>query len=333
MARVSSNRHKLILDADGVFLDERPYWYVALAAALRSSEIEPLVDGQWPELCEAAFESAALQRVAKSRGCNSNWDLAAILIAALADVETRSRTARFLRAARVQDAVRTLRESAHSLWRTPPTRADDPLAGFGIDRAGERFAAAVDCYQRIMTRECDITWHFERSRLRASLEDTRGALDVCRKLGYELWVCTGRVGPEIVGPIESLGLADDLAAERVISHDQVERAESLTGMSSLAKPHWFAPLCAAVGFDAAVAVLRGERPPNTAGVMAYVGDGLADFRAVAACNSVGFDMHYIHMRSGITSAAEESAVATHPATRAVIDSLAELPAVLKERLL
>ena len=83
------NKPLVILDADGVFLNERPYWDSALAAALAVGCVSPPTDDDWREFTTVAFERLGLQRVTKRRGCNSNFDLAAVLALALCDSETR----------------------------------------------------------------------------------------------------------------------------------------------------------------------------------------------------------------------------------------------------
>ena len=42
----------LILDADGVFLSERPYWNAALGAALRANGLGAQVAGRWDLLAD-----------------------------------------------------------------------------------------------------------------------------------------------------------------------------------------------------------------------------------------------------------------------------------------
>ena len=62
----------LILDADGVFLSERPYWNAALGAALQANGLAELAEGRWDRLADFAFGPVGLQRVTKRAGCNSN---------------------------------------------------------------------------------------------------------------------------------------------------------------------------------------------------------------------------------------------------------------------
>ena len=44
---MSAGRTILVLDADGVFLSERPYWNAALGAALDLAGLSPAVNGGW----------------------------------------------------------------------------------------------------------------------------------------------------------------------------------------------------------------------------------------------------------------------------------------------
>jgi len=69
----------LILDADGVFLSERPYWDSALRTAWKQLGFVELSSDHFEKLTAIAFDTVGLQWVAKKRGCNSNWDLTAVL--------------------------------------------------------------------------------------------------------------------------------------------------------------------------------------------------------------------------------------------------------------
>ena len=86
---MTGERRLLILDADGVFLSERPYWNAALGAALDASGLAERVGDRWDLLADVAFGPVGLQRVTKAVGCNSNWDLAAVLVRALEDEHWR----------------------------------------------------------------------------------------------------------------------------------------------------------------------------------------------------------------------------------------------------
>ena len=53
------NESMIIFDADGVFMNEMPYWQTALAAALVRHGLGPQSSGQWDALGRACLELAA----------------------------------------------------------------------------------------------------------------------------------------------------------------------------------------------------------------------------------------------------------------------------------
>ena len=107
---------RLILDADGVFLDERPYWNAALGTAFTVSGLRSRLGGQWDRFTDIAFAQLGMQRLTKNRGCNSNWDLAVVLTEALQASSVHKRVADDLAAGRGEQALQTLCGAVDSLW-------------------------------------------------------------------------------------------------------------------------------------------------------------------------------------------------------------------------
>ena len=328
---------RLILDADGVFLDERPYWDAALAAAFAINGLESYVDGQWTLLTDVAFVQLGLQRLTKRRGCNSNWDLAAVLSKALANASVQRQIAESLDKRDYEDALQTVARRAELLWddgegddreSNSAERGRDPLLRFGIDRRNAEFSDVRTMFQRALNDGLRPGQDTLKPRLLETRETTRSAFAACRALGYELWVCTGRSRNEIVAPIVELRLEAELSPERIVSHDEIVAVERRTGVAFLGKPHWFPPACAAVGIEEAVALLEGKRPAPDAASCVYVGDALADFQSAAGCRVVGIPMEYVHVRSKATVEVDERLIASCSGTRAVIHRLSELPVCL-----
>jgi phosphoglycolate phosphatase-like HAD superfamily hydrolase len=330
-----SDAPKLILDADGVFMSERPYWNAALATALEVSELAPLARGRWDALADYAFGPLGVQRVTKGRGCNSNWDLATVLVRALQDHDWRAVVREMLEADREYDAMQALGHAADAVRRralaADAGNGDDPLARFGIDRKGELFRDVVGRFQQIMNGEVAIEWDFERWQLKEPVELTLRALDALASLGFSLRVCTGRHRAEIEEPVRRLGLGSFFPPDSITSGDEVDRAEARTGRRHLGKPHWFSPACAALGFEPALAALGDGTPIGNAPGSVYVGDAWADYAAVLACRDRGLELAYVHSRSGVTTREQEQEIARSPAVLAVVDRLGSVAGVVKER--
>ena len=147
-----TTQSKLILDADGVFLDERPYWDCALATAFTLCDADVAQLAYWPQLTEAAFTRVHLQRVTKRRGCNSNWDLAAVLAKALAALDLFKTVLSTASAGNFREAADLVENQADALWKngSAEQQAGDPLGGFGIDRFGDQYKRSRDTFQRLL---------------------------------------------------------------------------------------------------------------------------------------------------------------------------------------
>jgi phosphoglycolate phosphatase-like HAD superfamily hydrolase len=320
----------VILDADGVFLCERPYWNTALATVLRRAGLEQAVRDRWEELADVAFEEFGLQRVTKTRGCNSNWDLAVVLDRALAADGLRGRIAELLSSSRHREAVARLLDAVDGLTATATAGSSgDPLEVFGIERTDAAYRSVVTEFQEIYAERIELSWRFERERLCEPLPALSVAFEALTAAGHELRVCTGRHRREIEGPIARLGLDRFLHADRITCADDVERAERLTGRRALGKPHGFPPLCAALGFEAAVAALDGKPlSPASGSPCIYVGDAPADYLAASRARAIGLDIRYAHVRSPASPDALERRLAADRLVLGVVDRLTQLPALL-----
>lgn len=320
------DRPLIILDADGVFLTERPYWETALATALCANGIDAPLGSDWRWLTDVAFEKLSLHRVTKQRGCNSNWDLAAVLTVSLREPAICSELADLLARRDWANAIARLAAASNGLW----TRDGDgdPLIGFGVDRFGDDYVRVQQLFQRVLT-QCDAFNAPGDQSFCGGVQAVRTALTTLRSAGFDLTVCTGRGKSELLAPLAAFDMVGCFNNDRFVTADEVTRAERKTGAGSLGKPHWFPAVCAAIGFDAGcAAILAGRVAKDANGRVVYVGDGIADFKCAAGARSVGLDLQYIHVRSGVTDREQEHVIADESFTIAVVDSLTEAIAPL-----
>jgi phosphoglycolate phosphatase-like HAD superfamily hydrolase len=325
---MSDAARPLILDADGVFLSERPYWNAALGTALEANGLAGRAMGRWDALADYAFGPVGLQRVTKVAGCNSNWDLAAVLVRALGDETWRGVVDEMLAADdREIEAMQSLRTAARCLFYESPN-GSDPLEQFGITRGSAFFEDVVDLFQKVLYDDAGLGWSYEAWQLKESWPRTGAALGALRDAGYTLRVCTGRNRHEIESPIRALDLEPFLPFSEITSADEIERAEAISGRRGLGKPHWFGPACATVGFEVAIEALARPRALSGSGV--YAGDAWADFRAVESCRGWGLDLAYVHVRSGVTTREQEREIADSAGTVGVVSSLVELLPLLRK---
>jgi phosphoglycolate phosphatase-like HAD superfamily hydrolase len=320
---------RLILDADGVFLSERPYWNAALATAchLHGMRFAPEI---WDGLAAAAFERVALQRVTKARGCNSNYDFAAVLARALGESEVRRQFDDAVAARRFDEGVEMLAASAASLYRAGkrPAAQAEPLHGFGISRSETFYERIVELFCAVNRDVSTTGWAYPRVTLKESADATARALQSATGRGYELWVCTSRDREDITDKIDQLALNRWLDPARTVTATDAVEAQNSTGVAPLGKPHWFPAACATVGFGGAVAMVQGQPANRPQDAAVYAGDAPADFLSVSACNQQGLPLSYIHVRSGVTGPGEEAEIAAASFTRGVVDDLAQVVSLL-----
>ncbi len=320
----------VILDADGVFLDERCYWDTALRTALSLNRLPVPAGDAWRALTETAFGRLGLQRVTKSRGCNSNHDLAAVLFVAMQDRVTWETTERALRDADWGLAVSTMVYACDVQRRFGKAMDDltDPIEAFGVRRDGAAFSVVCATFQSFL----------ESSHLAAAevsdmfcggVDAVRDALTTLRDMGCTLVVCTGRDEAELMRPLDAVGLGDAFATDRTVTADVVESAEVQTSVGPLGKPHWFPVVCATFGREAAMRALRdGELSNDMNRRVVYVGDGVSDFAAVRRARAIGLDVAFVLVRSGATGDADREMIADQSFTLGVVDALTEVPMLL-----
>jgi len=325
-------RPLIVLDADGVFMNEMTYWRTALAAALTLAGIEVNDADRWAQLDRACLRDARLQRVTKSRACNSNWDFAAVMTVALADDRTRTAVRDAIAARDDARAARQLHDAMEALW-VGPAASGPPIGGFGIDRKGEAFARTQLRFQEILSGERDIGWSYPRYELAPPADATRAALQCLHDQGYPVTVCTSRQRAETETPIRVLNLAGYFDTQRMATHDEVRRAQDLAGKAPLSKPHWFPLACAALGFERATEAVRLDaaalRTDGCAPIV-FVGDASADFETARGCAARGLPVRYVHIDSGISNAETLAAVRASEISFGVVPDLAAAVAVILE---
>ncbi|HRX87449.1 MAG TPA: hypothetical protein P5572_20685 [Phycisphaerae bacterium] len=331
----NDTRPLVVLDADGVFMNEMTYWRTALAAAFTLAGIAIKDTATWKRLDRACLQRSRLQRITKSRACNSNWDLAAVMAAALADESTRTEVQRHLVEGADDAVAAALGAGMERLW-SKPDPDGPPISGFGIDRKGAEFAAARTRFQEILYLQRDIGWSYPRHELLPPAEKTRAALARMRDAGLALTVCTSRQRDETETPIRTLELAEYFDVDRMATHDEARRAQQETGIAPLGKPHWFPLVAAVLGYSAAVDAVQRDAKQlavDGCGPVVYVGDASADFDTVRGAHARGLPVTYVHIDSGVSMAATLDAVRAAPVTAGIVPDLAAAADLILERLL
>jgi phosphoglycolate phosphatase-like HAD superfamily hydrolase len=323
---------RIVLDADGVFLRERPYWRTALAAALSLIGGENTDADTFRRLDAELFDRRAVQRIVKAVGINSNWHLCGVLIGSLREESSRRGI--------IEALARSQIGSAADRWVAALTGYVDHLrdqcdgSGSPVEYLCRQpmFAPVIPRFQDIfhgLDRRFDIRPKYQTLGEPTALRDT---FDRLRRAGATLAVCTGRYRREVAEPLLEFGLMEEPIRERLITQDEVEQAEAATGLPALGKPHWF-PLAAAVcGFDTAIAALRDDRPLN--GLLdecvVFAGDGTADFRSAVNYSERGGNVEFVLVRSGALSEQSVNEILEAPITLGVIERFESLPDLLKE---
>lgn len=316
-------RNLIILDADGVFMSEMPYWRTALVAALDLHGLKPAGEGGWSELAEACLVRRRLQAVTKRRGCNSNWDFCAVIARSLESEQARCDVNGALARSDYDTCAAALEAQMEALW-SDSVDYRAPLEGFGIARPGPYFDRAVERFQAVFMETLDIDWRFDKHALIEPADRTRGALKKLRDAGATLAVCTSRTYEETAPPMQTLGIAEYFDADRIVTHDDVRRGQKCTGVRPLSKPHWFPLAVASCGFEQAVEAVHNEIELTSAGDanVIYIGDAPADFIVATQCRKRGLPVRYVHIEAGITSDAQRCEIADSDMTLALVDDLA-----------
>ena len=193
-----------ILDADGVFLDERPYWEIALDVALSVHGLKQPNEPRWKEWVDVAFGNVRLQQVAKAAGYNSNWDLAAALTMAISDGTNRSR----LRL-RLQEE-----ERPRQAWIELSSMAARTLRQQPLDPRARFYRELVEQFQRRIAN--GISWRL--------VGDATSTIDALKALAADapLRVCTGRPRAELLGPLKQFDLVSLFDIDRSATAETVD---------------------------------------------------------------------------------------------------------------
>lgn len=325
----------VILDVDGVILDERPYWDVALATALAERDLRIGDESTLNSLCRIAYEELAMQRLCKKRGCNSNWDLAATLAVSLTD-EIGHRISRSNDPTAMRDSLTAWAQRISDRWEQygqTNGQGDrfngDPLLGFGIDREGAFFRRCAERFQaQLAALDRDDVYDSVPCAPREPETALRDAIERLVSGGFEVRILTGRFRRETEIPLRRLNLLDLIGARQIFGHDQIVQSQQRLGQTGLGKPHWFGAALALFGHEVAAQILDGGDAPGFNGRCVYVGDGMADFLLTENCRPVGINLQYVHVRSGITERDEERQIVSSPQTIAIVDRLSSVPDVL-----
>ncbi len=320
----------LILDADGVFMDEMPYWNTALVTMMLRFDLECADAEEWAELSQTCLSEFRVQAITKGRGCNSNWDLTAVMIRAADDGACLAGLGEGLRLGDFDLFATSLAEGMERQWRA--TEASDPLEQFGIERDGDFFKQVIAEFQQVFERAVEVDWDFTRQLPVLPEAELQALFSRLKDCGFILGVCTSRAESEIVKPMTQLGVLDFFDRQRIATYDQVVRAESCTGKKAMGKPHSFPLLCAVMGFDAALQVCENEtRPPDDEQCdVVYVGDAPADFEAAHRARDLGLRVSYVHIDSGLAPQLDRDGIADSDMTKLMAPTLADCESWLRD---
>lgn len=323
---------RIVLDADGVFLRERPYWRTALATALSLLGADEIDHPMFRSLDAELFDARSLQRIGKDAGFNSNWDLCGAMICCLDGFARRDELIAALRRNDVSRAADGWCDALQDYVDRLTAKRDEAGSLVAALRNEPAFKPVIPRFQQIFHGQDP---RFDIRPQHETLGDpvsVQRAFSRLRETGATLSVCTGRNRREIIDPLARFGLLDDDLERNIISCDEVERAETATAAPALLKPHWF-PLAAAVaGVEAAIDALRdGNRLPPPCGHPAvFVGDSLADFGSAENYQKRGGHVRFVLVNSGALSAETVRKLREDPLTLGAVDAFEQVPGLLAE---
>jgi len=201
--------------------------------------------------------------------------------------------------------------------------AVDPLARFGIDRAAPvAVATAAACDAALAEIVARDGWQCLGDPLAM-----RATLAALQAGGFRLGICTGRGREELFPALQSTGLLAAFDDDAIVDVDRVLAAAATAGPECQPKPSPFPLLAAAVGVDAAVAMLRGNHLPLPRRVV-YVGDGRADLETATAARRAGLPVQYAQIVSPAADAETIAVARSRSWCLGVFVSLAEFAASL-----
>lgn len=323
---------RVVLDADGVFLCERPYWRTSLATALAVLGVDGLPRETFRALDRELFDVRSAQQHVKAIGINSNWYLSGALVGCAREESVRQGLSEALSRGDVAAAAdhwsAALAEYAESLVH----RCDG--SGSPVDWLDQQpwFGPIVPRFQEIFherDRRFDIT---PRHQVLGDVQAKRETFSRLRRNGVRVCICTGRGLKEVLEAIRQFELMDESHIDTLVTHDEVDAAERETGQVALSKPHWFPLAAAVVGFAPALDALKNGgslRAPDGERAV-FAGDGMADFRSTANARSRGLDVAFVLVTSAALSKDRVDEIRTAAFTIGVVPRFEALPDVLAE---
>ncbi|HIK29021.1 MAG: HAD hydrolase-like protein [Oscillatoriaceae bacterium SKW80] len=153
------------------------------------------------------------------------------------------------------------------------------------------------------------------------LEKIEATLRILKNSGYKLAIATGRPRNEVIQPLTALGLLQYFDSTRIITYDEVLKAESIlsnSGSIKLGKPHPFIVLKAIHPEEPDEILLKQEFQRRERKYAAYIGDAASDVVAAkqAGCISIG-------VLTGL--AGDKQKILTDAGCDLLLNSIIELP--------
>ncbi len=312
---MSGNQPLLLFDVDGVVLQEVGY-YRTLAitcahfyeALCETVGVEPLPklrsivnSMEEVDLLREAFLPSTLLDILRSRALNSNWDKTYAVVLALNSLPREV----------IASAAMPL--SLHAVLSEKSGSASEYLRQLEqMVKVSDRhlFERVYEVFQQVHIGPwptipflVDGMIQFDEPTVdKNRLIDT---LSTLQSRGYLMGIGTGRPWEELKIPFEALGLLRFFQPDRIVTIDEVKRAEEQHGLApfSLAKPHPYT-------------YLRGATNYTTEGVY-VIGDSPSD---QLAANEAGFEF------IGVGHAETFSNALKKPF--AIIDNVLQIPNVL-----
>lgn len=282
----------VIFDLDGVITSEVGYWRTASEGVRELLSLPPTVE---------AIPENFIHWV-KNHAINHNWDLAFV---AKAVHESRMGFEEF------QHAMR-------SLWGRELLEA---CPGY---RAGPWKLCHEVCQRIQDSKAPPDEVLYDHPRLYAALREITS-------LGYMLAVATGRPRAEALAPLTASGVLSLFEPDRVVTHDDVVRAEMAAAEEGkripLGKPHPYVVWKAMHPSIPDLELATGDFTPAARDRVIFVGDTLSDVRAAvrAGVFPVGV-VTALPAGSGFYQQRKQALEAA--GCEKILDTLEELPAIL-----
>jgi phosphoglycolate phosphatase-like HAD superfamily hydrolase len=323
---------RVVLDADGVFLCERPYWRTALATALAVLGVDGLPRETFRALDRELFDVRSAQQHVKAIGINSNWYLSGALVGCAREELVRRDLSESLSRGDVNAAADCWSAALAAYAESLVHRSDG--SGSPVDWLDQQtwFGPVIPRFQDIFherDRRFDIT---PRHQVLGDVQAKRETFSRLLRSGVRVCICTGRGQNEVREPIRQFELTDESHIDTLVTHDEVAAAEQATGQAALSKPHWFPLAAAVVGFEPALEALKNGgslRAPDGERAV-FAGDGMADFRSTANARSRGLDVDFVLVTSAALSKDRVDEIRAAEFTIGVIPQFEALPDLFAE---